>query len=88
MYWNWQNVPESEHAELIAHIYAARWGEVAKVCEMFNVSEYCCCNVKGLQSWAAWAIEQGIIKRDGNKTNEGMVENTGGDGSSDVGQAA
>ena len=64
MYWNWQNVPESEHAILIAHIEAGRWGEVAKVCERHSVSVVCCCNPQGLQSWAVWAVENGIIKRE------------------------
>ena len=88
MYWNWQKVPETEHAELIAHIEAARWGEVAKVCERYGVSEYCCCNPEGLQSWARWAIEQGILKRDGHTTGAGLAENTGRDGGAIVGQTA
>lgn len=61
MYWNWQNVPQGEHAELIAHIEAERWGEVAKVCERYSVSTFCCCNQEGLQAWARWAVEKEII---------------------------
>lgn len=80
MYWNWQNVPEAEHPELIAHIEAGRWGEVAKVCEAYGVSAFCCCNPEGLQAWAKWAVHEGIIKSDGQTTGKGMAETAGGDG--------
>ena len=59
--WDWSKIPESEHSILIAHVEARRWPEVAKLCEQYGVSAFCCCNAEGLQNWAHWAIENGII---------------------------
>lgn len=61
MDWNWNKLPESEHGTLIANVEARRWSDVAKLCEQYNVSAFCCCNAEGLQNWVRWAIENGII---------------------------
>ena len=59
--WNWSKIPESEHALIVEHVSAGRWSEVAKLCEQYGVSTFCCCNPDGLQNWVLWAIEKGII---------------------------
>ena len=81
MDWNWHKLPESEHAELIAHFDARRWAEIAKLCEKYGVSLHCCCNAEGLQAWLRWAIEKGIIKQNDERIQPAkMVNRTGGDG--------
>lgn len=75
MDWNWDKIPESEHATLIGHVEAQRWAEVAKMCEQYKVSTYCCCNVQGLQAWALWAIETGIINDE--RTVKNMASHNG-----------
>jgi len=83
MDWNWDKIPELEHATLIAHVEAQRWSDVAQLCEQYNVSTYCCCNVQGLQAWAVWAIEKGIIH--GDKQSEAMATDAGRDGGTVIG---
>lgn len=82
MEWNWDKLPASEHITLIAHVEARQWGEVAKLCEQYQISVWCCCNAQGLQAWVLWAIETGIIN--GDSTGTEMAENAGGDGGTDV----
>ena len=77
MEWNWSNLPETEHLTLIAHVNAKRWSEVSKLCEQYGVSTHCCCNAQGLQAWAAWAIETGIIKNDNGIEVKSMAQNDG-----------
>ena len=76
MEWDWHKLPESEHLTLIAHVEAARWSEVAKLCEKYLISTHCCCNPQGLQAWSKWAIETGIINDIGIKT-ENVAQNDG-----------
>ena len=64
MDWNWNKLPESEHGTVIAHVEAGRWAEIAKLCEKYGVSSFCCCNPEGLQNWCKWAIDNGIIQSD------------------------
>lgn len=75
MDWNWDNLPEHEHGALIAHVEAGRWGEVSKLCERYEISVWCCCNPQGLQAWAEWAIETGIINDTGKA--EKLAKNNG-----------
>lgn len=72
--WNWDKIPESEHAAIIEHANAGRWGEVAKMCEQYSVSAFCCCNAEGLQNWLWWAIENGTIN-DGTKAKAVVKDN-------------
>ena len=77
MEWNWDKIPESEHLTLIAHVEAQRWSEVAKLCEQYKVSNWCCCNQEGLHNWVRWAIETGIIKNDNGIEVKSMAKNDG-----------
>lgn len=75
MEWNWDKLPQSEHGTIIALFEARRWAEVAKLCEKWQVSAWCCCNQEGLQNWVKWAIETGIITSDG-QTQPGTMADT------------
>lgn len=76
--WNWALLPESEHGAAIEHIEARRWREVAKLCEKYEVSRFCCCNIEGLQAWAKWSVENGILKN-GNTDGTAMADHAGRD---------
>lgn len=74
--WDWSKIPEKEHAAVIELFEARRWGEVAKLCEQYGVSLYCCCNQEGLQNWLREAIKTGVIKNDAPKATK-LAENDG-----------
>lgn len=61
--WNFDRLPQSEHARAIELFEAKNWGELMAIHNQYFLSaNVYCCDVAPIRRHFGWAIEQGIIK--------------------------
>lgn len=61
--WDFSKLPEEEYSTVIDHYNNARWVELAKIHDKYQLScyDYCCC-LDGIRAYFKKAIDDGIIK--------------------------
>lgn len=61
--WNFDKLPESEHAKVADLIRVGDWGKLAVIHDKYELSPYTyCCDAEGLKNWFLWALKEGKIK--------------------------
>lgn len=64
--WDFSKLPEDQHADVIAAFDRGDWHELTLIHDEYHLSPYSyCCEQSGLKKWFTWAIQTGIIKKDG-----------------------
>lgn len=69
--WDFSRLPASEHANVIALFKAQNWGELMAIHNRYVLSmNYYCCDEKPIIRYFQWAIDNGTIKNDEQKSEK------------------